>query len=240
MNHNRFIITLRTDAQEQQMKHDSVECIRLTRECQLAPRNGTICKVAQACWNDKLINPFNSANRNNYDMRQPCNNSDPDPVCDNSRFISDYLNSPEVRKYLNVDARVPAWHEDSADVGTSFTVDGDWCMPFHEFVADMLDDGLRVLVYAGDADLMCNWIGNQAWTLALDWQGKDGYNAEVDDPSSPTIHYYLMKTAPSMLAWFGPRKFCICSSVHCWAHGTNGPTCCLTRPYHRFLFKKSS
>ncbi|KAJ8523732.1 hypothetical protein ON010_g17387 [Phytophthora cinnamomi] len=177
MNHNRYNLTLLTDTEEQQMKIDSVECIRLTRECQLAPRNGTICKVAQQCWTDKLIGPYNRANRNNYDIRQPCNNSDPTATCDDTPTITAYLNSPAVRKYLNVDERVPAWHEVSNEVETTFITDGDWSMPFHEFVADMLDDGLRVLIYAGDADLMCNWIGNRAWTLALDWQGKDGFNA---------------------------------------------------------------
>jgi carboxypeptidase C (cathepsin A) len=177
MNHNRYNITLLTDAEEQQMKTDSAECIRLTQECQLAPRNGSICKIAQGCWSDKLIAPFSRANRDDYDIRRPCNNSDPNAVCDDTPRITAYLNSPAVRKYLNLDQRDPAWHEDSAEVGTTFTTDGDWSMPFHQFVADMLDDSLRVLIYAGDADLMCNWIDNRAWTLALDWSGKDGFNA---------------------------------------------------------------
>ncbi|KAH7492266.1 Serine carboxypeptidase-like 47 [Phytophthora ramorum] len=179
MNHNRYNITLLTDAAEQQMKTDSVECIQLTRECQLGPRNGTICKVAQACWSEKLVAPFSSANRDGYDIRQPCNNSDPNSACDDHPIIAEYLNSAAVRKYLSVDERAPAWHRDSAEVEETFTA-GDWSMPFHEYVADMLDDGLRVLIYAGDADLMCNWIGNRAWTLDLEWEGKEDYNAAAD------------------------------------------------------------
>ncbi|KAG6975119.1 hypothetical protein JG688_00002726 [Phytophthora aleatoria] len=177
MNRNRYNLTLLTNAEEQQMKTDSVECIRLTQECQEAPRNGSICKVAQGCWSQKLIVPFSKANRDNYDIRQLCNNSDPNSACDDHPLIREYLNSPEVRKYLNVHDRAPAWHEDSDEVEKTFTADGDFSMPFHQFVAEMLDDGLRVLIYAGDADLMCNWIGNRAWTLDLEWQGKDGYNA---------------------------------------------------------------
>lgn len=27
----------------------------------------------------------------------------------------------------------------------------------------MLEDGIRVMVYAGDLDLICNWVGNERW-----------------------------------------------------------------------------
>lgn len=177
MNHNRYNLTLFTEGEEQQMKSDSVECIRLTQDCQATPRNDTACKIAPECWSEKLIAPFSKANRDNYDIRRPCNNSDPNSACGAHLLIAEYLNSPTVRKYLNVNERAPAWHEDSDEVEKTFTGDGDWSMPFHQFVAEMLDDALRVLIYAGDADLMCPWIGNRAWTLDLEWQGKDGYNA---------------------------------------------------------------
>ena len=28
----------------------------------------------------------------------------------------------------------------------------------------------------GDADFICNWLGNYAWTEGLDWSGKHAYN----------------------------------------------------------------
>lgn len=34
---------------------------------------------------------------------------------------------------------------------------------------EMLADGIRVLVYAGDQDLICNWLGNRRWVDQLDW-----------------------------------------------------------------------
>lgn len=33
-----------------------------------------------------------------------------------------------------------------------------------------------VLIYAGDADFICNWLGNQAWTEALEWPGQKDFN----------------------------------------------------------------
>jgi cathepsin A (carboxypeptidase C) len=38
------------------------------------------------------------------------------------------------------------------------------------------------LIYAGDADFICNWLGNQAWTEALEWPGQKDFNkAEIKD-----------------------------------------------------------
>ncbi|KAI9998959.1 hypothetical protein PInf_003623 [Phytophthora infestans] len=48
----------------------------------------------------------------------------------------------------------------------------------------LLDAGVRVLIYAGDADLMCNWVGNQAWVMELDWTGKAKFN---NAPSHPFV-----------------------------------------------------
>jgi len=30
-------------------------------------------------------------------------------------------------------------------------------------------------LHAGDADFICNWLGNRAWTNALEWPGQDGF-----------------------------------------------------------------
>ncbi len=44
----------------------------------------------------------------------------------------------------------------------------------------MLASGLRILIYAGDADWICNWIGNKQWVLQLNWPGKEKMNAATD------------------------------------------------------------
>lgn len=34
----------------------------------------------------------------------------------------------------------------------------------------------------GDADFICNWLGNHAWTEALEWPGKKAFNkADLKD-----------------------------------------------------------
>jgi cathepsin A (carboxypeptidase C) len=56
----------------------------------------------------------------------------------------------------------------------------DWMVNYQNKLPDMLKDGIDVLIYAGDADFICNWYGNKAWTLTLDWSGKDAFNAQED------------------------------------------------------------
>jgi cathepsin A (carboxypeptidase C) len=45
----------------------------------------------------------------------------------------------------------------------------------------MLESGIRVLIYAGDVDFICNWMGNKAWTQELRWSGKEEFNAAGDN-----------------------------------------------------------
>jgi carboxypeptidase C (cathepsin A) len=37
---------------------------------------------------------------------------------------------------------------------------------------------VRVLVYVGTYDWACNWVGNERWTLALEWSGQAKFATE--------------------------------------------------------------
>jgi cathepsin A (carboxypeptidase C) len=41
----------------------------------------------------------------------------------------------------------------------------------------VLKAGVNVLVYSGALDYICNWMGGNAWTQALEWDGKAKFNA---------------------------------------------------------------
>lgn len=39
----------------------------------------------------------------------------------------------------------------------------------------MLNSGLKVLIYVGTYDWICNFVGNERWLDALEWEGAFGY-----------------------------------------------------------------
>lgn len=53
---------------------------------------------------------------------------------------------------------------------------------YQTLIPDMLASGIRVLIYAGDVDYICNWLGNKHWTLAMEWAHKDDFNKAEDKP----------------------------------------------------------
>ena len=49
-------------------------------------------------------------------------------------------------------------------VAIGFELGGDWMQSYQQMLPDQLAAGIRVLMYAGDQDYICNWLGNQAWS----------------------------------------------------------------------------
>ncbi|KIO11428.1 hypothetical protein M404DRAFT_128120 [Pisolithus tinctorius Marx 270] len=43
-------------------------------------------------------------------------------------------------------------------------------------LSQLANSGLKTLIWAGDTDIICNWVGNYAVVLAMDWYGKEELN----------------------------------------------------------------
>ncbi|KAI8323329.1 peptidase S10, serine carboxypeptidase [Martensiomyces pterosporus] len=151
-------------------------CARLTKACYSWPSSLT-CAPAQTYCEDNIVMEYIKSGRNPYDVRLDC-------VGDNECYlimtdIDTYLNNPAVQKELG--AEVSKFESCSEKVEDKFSLNGDLMKPFHQEIPPLLADSIRVLIYAGDADFRCNWYGNKAWSLAMEWQGKDAFNQAKDE-----------------------------------------------------------
>merc|ERR1711916_245283 len=73
-----------------------------------------------------------------------------------------------VKEALGVKGR--KWTECNMRVHTNML--GDWIYNLAPKVADILDSGVKILVYSGDKDFICNWRGGEKWTNETKWSGQ--------------------------------------------------------------------
>jgi len=149
-------------------------CISLIKDC----NNGktSSCSVAQEQCNSAEIGPYEQTGLNPYDIRIPCQVPG---LCYDFSAATTYLNTPNIQAALGVVAG-SQWQSCNYAVNGAFS--NDWMRNFQTQLPDMLASGIRVRIYAGDVDFICNWIGNKAWTLALAWPGSAAFNAAQDLP----------------------------------------------------------
>ena len=58
----------------------------------------------------------------------------------------------------------------------------DWMRNLEPTIPPMLEGGVKVMIYAGENDFICNWLGNHRWVKAMEWSGKAGFNAAMPTP----------------------------------------------------------
>jgi carboxypeptidase C (cathepsin A) len=64
-------------------------------------------------------------------------------------------------------------------VGRNFNSHLDkWGTHTQDYVANLLDRGVRILIYAGTYDWQCNWVANKLWVDKLSWSQSDVYQQE--------------------------------------------------------------
>ncbi|KAF4545417.1 putative carboxypeptidase protein [Lasiodiplodia theobromae] len=129
------------------------------------------CVPASIYCNNAMIGPYQRTGQNVYDVRGKCEDSS--NLCYSELgWIAKYLNQDHVMKALG--AEVSSYDSCNMDINRNFLFQGDWMQPFHRLVPGILEQ-IPVLIYAGDADFICNWLGNKAWSEALEWPGQKAY-----------------------------------------------------------------
>ncbi|KAG0258674.1 hypothetical protein DFQ27_004507 [Actinomortierella ambigua] len=157
-----------TESEYEEMKRHLPACIAMIERC-YATESPLLCVPAELyCGN--VVAPAYNTGVNPYDVRLKC---EVEGLCyPIINSIKTYLNRPDVQHQLGVDAEKSVYESCDSGVGRRFALTGDVMKPAQRFLIPLLDDGIRVLLYSGDADFICNWMGNKAWALALPWFGQ--------------------------------------------------------------------
>ncbi|CDO94873.1 unnamed protein product [Kluyveromyces dobzhanskii CBS 2104] len=152
-------------------------CLSLVNRCYKSHSTFS-CVLADRYCEQQITTVYEKSGRNFYDIRAPCELNDDSGACYKEEvYISDYLNQEEVQRALGTD--VSTFQSCSSDVGIGFAFTGDGPNPFQQYVAELLDQDIHVLIYAGDKDYICNWLGNLAWTDDLDWKFHAEYQQQL-------------------------------------------------------------
>ncbi|KAI8071409.1 Alpha/Beta hydrolase protein [Gongronella butleri] len=165
----------------QQLEKRYPRCERLAKVCYKFPSPLTCVPASLYCEKYTGGDDFEKTGLNVYDIRKKCEGDS--GLCYNiMEAIDRYANLPSVKEDLGVDPATGNFTGCTDSVGTRFALDGDNAKNFAPAVAKTLHEGIRVLLYVGDKDFICNWMGNKAWSLSLDWAGKEGFNLAKDQP----------------------------------------------------------
>ncbi|XP_006459735.1 hypothetical protein AGABI2DRAFT_202104 [Agaricus bisporus var. bisporus H97] len=133
------------------------------------------CRAAVDFCDNELSTSMWSTGRNVYDISKPCEGN----LCyKENDAIAQYLDLPEIRELLGVE--IPGNFSACSDVvGGNFNSHLDkWGVHTQDYVANLLDRGVRILIYAGTYDWQCNWIANKLWVDKLSWSQSAVYQQE--------------------------------------------------------------
>ncbi|KAF2364905.1 Peptidase S10 serine carboxypeptidase [Trinorchestia longiramus] len=90
-----------------------------------------------------------------------------DPPCTSSKALSDYLNSGAVRSALHIPSTVQQWQVCNDEVNAKFQRQ---YTNMSEQYKKLHAAGVRALIYNGDVDMACNFIGDQWFVEGLNFK----------------------------------------------------------------------
>lgn len=128
------------------------------------------CLIATEDCNLAEMIPFQLSGKNVYDIREAC---EVPPLCYNFTDVDLFLAQPAVAQALGVVGIT--WQSCNRAVDLALVFAGDWMRDLAPQVPKILGQGVRVVVYSGEYDFICNWYGGLAWTNNLVWAGQSKF-----------------------------------------------------------------
>ncbi|KAE8183332.1 hypothetical protein CF328_g8218 [Tilletia controversa] len=136
------------------------------------------CAMHTSVCANELMGPYMATKRNPYNIDDDCKAGLSPNLCyDVSADIRHYLDRPDVRELIGAASVDQIGNFTTCDhhVGQGFAAAGDSLVDNVGYVSGLLERGIKVLIYVGTLDWICNWVGNKGWVFDMDWSGKDKF-----------------------------------------------------------------
>jgi serine carboxypeptidase-like clade 4 len=111
---------------------------------------------------------------NVYDVRHPCLHQ---PLCYDFSKLDDLMSNDDFRSSLGV-SKTDHWSECDSTVYSKLS-SSDWWLNCEKVIPEMLNSGIRVLVYSGKEDWICNWYGGRDWVKNMKWDGQSDFSSKI-------------------------------------------------------------
>ncbi|KAI0126724.1 putative carboxypeptidase S1 [Xylariales sp. AK1849] len=147
--------------------YDNV-CLPAIQNCTAAGTNAACIQADNICEDriDGVI--YDSTDFDPYDIRS--GSRDPNPP----ETYTTYLARAQVRTAIGAKT---AFKECPSRPAIGFSLTGDDARSFLETISEVVQTGVQFLSWAGDADYICNWVGNYGVANAIDYDGHEEFAA---------------------------------------------------------------
>lgn len=108
---------------------------------------------------------------NIYNVRVPCIKGT--QLCYDFTKQTQFFNSQSVQQLLGV-ADENIFYQNCNSAGSGLGRVDTWIDSDGQ-VTEILNSGIKVLVYSGDQDFICNWKGGEQWTHDISWKNGDQF-----------------------------------------------------------------
>ncbi|KEH29969.1 putative carboxypeptidase C [Medicago truncatula] len=134
-----------------------------------------------------------AGNINHYDIRKTCHGD----LCYDFSNVMKLLNEKTVKDALGVgDIEFVSCSKIVYDA-----LQQDWMKNHEVDIPSLLEEGIKVLIYVGEFDLLCNWLGNSNWVHAMEWSGRNQFVA------AKTVPFLVDGAKAGLLNSYGPLSF---------------------------------
>ncbi|XP_047340255.1 serine carboxypeptidase-like [Impatiens glandulifera] len=141
---------------------------------------------------NRLLEYYGS-NRNYYDIRKERVGG----MCYDFSYMENMLNNATIRTSIGVgNIRFV-----SLSVTIFNAMINDWMRNHAVEIPALLEDGIKVLIYAGEYDLIVNWIGIYRWVTEMNWSGQRTFN------DKDLVSYVVDHAMKGELKEYGPLTF---------------------------------